>query len=494
MLFPGVNAMQNSLPSNEAPLTSRDLLRYLACPHWLYWERFGDPEDRRALPQEEEEEQAGYLSSEREIAQAMFGDVTTITEENTEDTLAAMQAGVPVIYRGAILSALGCATPTLLVRTEGRSTFGDWYYIPIDVRRAHALRKEHKVTLTFAAMILEQIQGMFPGDVAVVNRDQERLSVDSASMIAETQALLETVRRIKDGELPESVYRKACEDVSPWGKACFRLASAQDDIALIYNVDVKRLQSLRACNIRTVSDAADMDVATVETCATDLTARGIESAKRQAHALRDRVVVIREPFVDPPKGDAIYFDIESHPATDTDYLFGFLWNDVYLSFAAQRLEDEEQMWRAFLTWVETLPAEYTVYHYGDYERERLIVLSKRYATTENPWLQRFLDRMIDTKELVRTYAVLPLYIYSLKSICKFLGFSWRGDVANGRESVHFFDRWLATQNESLWQSLLTYNEDDVRATKFLAEWLQAYATEPMEYGEPYTWSNNKMEK
>ncbi len=484
------------MPRKNIPLTATDFFRYLQCPHWPYWERFGDPNDRRPLTETEEQRLAEGLEHEKTVVKEMLGDVREVKVRSAaagyKKTLALMREGVPLIYQGWLVDEDRVGRPDILEKQKGKSAFGDWYYAPIDVKRAHELKKEHKAQLTFYATLLERIQKRFPDETAIINADHERLPFDAKAFLPEYRLILEAIERIREGHLPAPVYRKTCEDTSPWGKACFRLAHEHNDIALLFNVDIRKLEALRRCGVRTVDDAAALKPSELEGCAPGLTLRALESVQRQATSLRDKRIIIREPFQDPTHGLEIHFDIESHPPTDVDYLYGF-WiaepgHEHYLSFVAERPEDEAKMWRNFVHWVATLPESYTVYHYANYEVTRLAILAKRYGDESDPHLARFREHMIDLKEAARDHAVFPLYFYSLKKICQHLGFAWEGDVKGGGESVVAYEKWLKTKRRSILESILQYNEEDVRATAFLLRWLKAYAKKGQSYIQPYPWA------
>lgn len=477
-------------------LTATDFYRFLQCPHWPYWERFGDKKDRRPLTVEEEKRLNDGLVHEREIIADQFGHAETVEAKSEKEavarTLELMRAGVPVIYQGSLEDGDWFGRPDLLERQPGKSVFGDWYYVPLDVKRSHEIKKEHKAQLMFYALLLERIQGAFPSHPAILNADGERIGFDAAAFASDFQELLHELERIREGVRPEPVYRKTCEDTSPWGVACRRLAEQTRDIALLYNVDVRKLRALRSLGITTIDHAAELDVDALAGQAPGLTPRALESAKRQARSLIEKLVIIREPFVDPTEGLEIHFDIESHPATDVDYLYG-IWIPSgpmkgYTSFVAERPEDESRMWRSFLAWTATLPESFTVWHYGRYETGRLDVLAKRYASESDPHLLRFKNALHDLKELASDTVVYPLYFYSLKAVGKFLGFAWEGDVKGGGESVTAFESWLSSGNRAILDSIIQYNQEDVRATTFLLDWLRTYARKEQAYKPPYPWT------
>ncbi len=481
---------------SKQTISGRDFYHLLQCPHWPYWERFGNPKDRRALTDAEEERLADGLEHEKEIVSQMFQEVEEIEspapKEGFAQTLELMRKGAPFIYQGWLMHEHWRGRPDILERQPGKSIFGDYYYVPVDIKNAQRLKKHHKAQLVFYCHLLEKIQGHFPGYPAVINADAERISFSAEEFLQDYQNMLEKIERMTDGECPEPVFRKACMDTSPWGKACLRLAEEREDVALIYNVDIRKLKALRYFGIKTIHDAAEMDIDAIEGQAPGLTRRALESAKRQAISLTKQSVIIRVGYEDQTVGTEIHFDIESHPPTDRDYLYGLLIRskkgDEYISFVAESPEEEGDMWAAFLTWCDSLPDEFTVYHYAPYERQRLRQLAKRHDTENHEGLIKFMNAFIDVKELIRAHAVFPLYFYSLKSIAKFLGFSWEGDVQGGGESIFAFDRWLETRERSHLESIIAYNKEDVQATAFLIDWLRKYAQQETTYEIPFPWN------
>lgn len=482
------------MSSSHGFLTATDYYRYLQCPHWPYWQRFGDPKDRRDLTDAEEARNADGLQHEKRIVSEQYATMREVKvkdpEEGFKKTVALMKEGAPAIYQGWLMAGERVGRPDILEKRPGKSVFGAWHYAPVDVKRAHELKKEHKMQLAFYSALLEEVQGRYPLEAAVINGDGVRIPFDPSEVTKEFRELTEKLERIRGGEMPEPVYRKSCEDTSPWGKACFRLASERNDIALLFNVDVRRLEGLRSVGVRTVDDAAEMAPEKLEGQAPGLTFRGLVAAKRQAQSLRDHTVIIKRPLAIETKGLEIHFDIESHPPTDTDYLYGFYIREGaghYQSFVAEKPEDEGKMWRAFLAWLPMLPADYTVYHYANYEVQRLGNLAERYGDAANPWLQKFQRQLVDLKEITRDHVVFPLYFYSLKQICKFLGYAWTGDVTSGGQSISEYEKWLSTKDRKVLDAIIQYNEDDVRATAVLSDWLKEYAGEEKTFAEPYPW-------
>ncbi len=482
-------------------LTATDIYRFLQCPHWPYYERFATDEEKRLktpVTESQRLRQENGYAHEREVVTKLFKEQPILevpdvkdADRNFEATLEQMRNGAPLIYQGTLTNGDWTGLPDLLERHEGESKFGPWFYVPVDVKSSHALEKYQKLQLIFYATLLERIQGRFPAEPAIINSDSERISFQADAHIAEFEQVVTELERIRAGEKPDPVLRKSCYDTGPWGVMCERYAKSLNDIALLYNVDIHKLRSLRQLGVRSIDDAAEIDPSSLDGLAKGLRVHSLEVIKRQAQSLKTSAVIIRKPVLLPNSGLEIHFDIESDPPNDVDYLYGILMRlpegDSYQAFVAEHLEDEEKMWRAFLAWIETLPAEYHVYHYAAYEPMRLGVLKKRYGGSQA--LDVFATRLIDLKETVTHAVVYPLYFYGLKYILPFLGFSWSGDIKSGGQSIDVFERYLETKDRAVLDSIIQYNEDDVRATAYLKDWMVTYAREMTSYAEPYPWKN-----
>lgn len=486
---------------NSAPLTASDFYKYITCPHWPWLDRFATRKERalkRELTSGEERRMDdGYRHEAAVMEEMMRGRaVADMPAEGDpealfQQTLALMREGADVIYQGTIIHEDWHGRPDLLVKERGASQLGNWHYVPVDIKSAHDLKLSHRLQLVFYGRILKRLQGVAPARGAIINADRQWLWLELAASTPEFEDVLQSLQRLRSGERPPCVLRKACMDTSPWGAVCTQQAEALNDIALLYNVNVRNLTALRGLGVHTVNDAAEMDVESLAGAAPGLTAHSLEVAKIQARSLRDHTVFVKEAVTLPEESALeIYFDIESDQPNDMDYLYGFLIRERgkrprYLPFVAERPEDEAEMWKAFLHWLATLPPDYVVYHYAPYEPMRLRLLSERHGGS--PWLDRFMDRLVDLKPLATKRVTFPFYFYGLKYICKFLGFHWTGELQSGGESIDWYERWCETGDRDVLNGIIQYNEDDVRATLFLKDWLAAYAKEQAAYDLPYPW-------
>lgn len=480
-------------------LTATDIFAYITCPHWPWFDRYASVEERALKREftdgERKRMNDGYMHEKKVMEGLMKGEEVRVIESVGdasvlfEATLQAMRDGAKCIYQGTLLHGDWLGRPDLLIREQRASSLGNWHYIPIDIKSSHELKKVHKFQLTFYSLLLEKIQGVFPERAGIRNRENEPHDFDPSEMVKETKEVVEAIDRIRKGEKPEPVVRKACFDTSPWGKACLTYAQKTDDIALLYNVDVRKLHHLRGLGIQTVEDAAKMNPTDYVGAEQGLTLHALEMLKLQARSLSTGDVFVKERAEFEDSDCEVYFDIESDLPNDVDYLYGFFIRyrdrDEIVRFVAEKPDDEGRMWKEFLVWLEGLPSTYVVYHYAPFEPTRLRLLERRYGGSA--WLDLFISRFVDLKPIATKRLTLPLYFYSLKNICKFFGFSWSGDLQSGGASIDYYERWCETGDRKILNDIIVYNEDDVRATAFLKTWLETYAREARSYAKPYPW-------
>ena len=61
-----------------------------------------------------------------------------------------------------------------------------------------------------------------------------------------------------------------------------------------------------------------------------------------------------------------------------------------------------------------------------------------------------------------------------KDVAKYLGFAWRTADASGMDSVGWYEAWLSTGSVDDLDRIINYNEDDVRATWHVIQWLSQH--------------------
>ena len=171
----------------------------------------------------------------------------------------------------------------------------------------------------------------------------------------------------------------------------------------------------------------------------------------------------------------IYFDVETDPTEGIDYLLGVLTvgkngKGEYKAFLAKDKEDEARNWREFLDFLAGLD-DFVIYHYSQYEQNVFKRLANAYGISLE-LEHKFTDHSVDLLKSVTESVILPLYFYNLKDVARYLGFTWDASDAGGAESVVWYNDWLKTGDKKIMEKIIRYNEDDVRATLFVKEWLE----------------------
>jgi len=464
-------------------ITPSHFYQYATCPHWIWYDHFGDPSKKGDVPELAQKLlEQGVMHEEKYVAGIEMVEVSTKDPAKAfAKTVELMRSGVATIYQGAIEveidGVLWRGRPDLLERRTGRSNLGAFFYVPVDIKSSHSIHKEQQLQLTFYAKILEELQGVRPKETAIINVDHERIAFAPGSEhLVKAKKITREIVEILNGKKPPLRLASKCKR-SPWFEECVRSAKDANDIALIYDLDARAHPALRKAGIDTVADAAKMVVARLPKIPYCAQAE-LDRIKLQARSLTTgELHWLKKPSI-PDAPIRIYFDIEGDPLLDVQYLFGF-WivgdgKPRYEYFLADKPEDEEKMWRAFVDWTETLrPGTFKVYHYADYERAQTLRLAKEYGSS--PAFGYFASQYVDLLAVVRESVIFPLYFYSIKDIAKsrFLGFKWRSKKAGGAQSIFWYEEWLETKDRRILQDVIDYNEDDVLATACLDKWLRA---------------------
>jgi len=456
-------------------ITGSMFFKYATCPHWVYFDRYGDPKKKQKQSRFAEMLiELGLLHEERVIAGRDYVEVKGRgNAARFNKTLELMKSGAALIYHGLLLADGLAGEPDLLERRDDRpSVFGAYHYVAIDIKSADRLLDAHKYQLSFYGDLLEKTQGIRPAQGYILNGSGLLLGFELADFFGLYEESLTELRDALSGRRPPPHLSSGCKQ-SPWFHECVALAEATGDVALLYNVKERTLAVLREQGVRTVRDAAAMDVEALLAAAPQLSRKTLERLVLQARALLEKRHFIRKPIRLPAAAAEYHFDIEGDPLRQVEYLFGFLVRsgeqEKYEYFLAEKPEDEEKMWWRFLDWAALLPENFVVYHYGTYEQSRLTMLENRYGRT--PDLDRFRAAMVDLNEIVKEAVIFPLYFYGIKNIGEYIGFERSKKIAGGGESVAYYEDWLEKGDRKKLEAVIKYNEDDVIATRCLKDWL-----------------------
>ncbi|MDP3901656.1 MAG: TM0106 family RecB-like putative nuclease [bacterium] len=484
----------NNQTENKLIFSPSLFFKHATCPHWIWHDLYSDEKNKAEEPELVSKVREQGVVHEDEYVKGLEHE--TVAEEDLDEafghTLKLMRSGTELIYQGVIQYEDGGVTyrgrPDLLERKGGKSEFGGYYYSPVDIKSSKDIKKEQKYQLVLYGLILEKLQGRYPDEVSIINKEHKRYDLlQDEGDITKTKLLMDVILSIMKGGKPPLRLSSSCKN-SPWFDMCVSEAEEKDDIALIYKLDARSHIKLREVGINTIHDMAKANIDDLPKIPY-VSSEKLDKVKLQAQSLIDKEVKWFGDLDIPIAPLKIYFDIEGDPLLQTEYLFG-LWvvgdpdkkyakgNNVvfddkekkyFIYFLAKKSEDEAIMWQEFLDWLKILPDNYIVYHYADYERSRTISMAGKYGTS--PAFEMFHTKLFDLMKTVQSSVIFPLYFYSIKDIAKFLDFKWRHKKAGGGQSIFWYETWLETGDKDILQDIVDYNEDDVRATEFLHQWL-----------------------
>lgn len=460
-------------------ITEKTFYQYLKCPNWVYFDTHASEIRPHELLMQKLQDDGLIQEKEQELLSDRL-DLVQVTAEDPDDafrqTLEYMREGRQTIYHGVLIDKHWVGHPDILEKVEGRSRLGNYYYVAADMKRSRFIRDDHKFQGCFYAELLERVQGVKPVQGYVITPDTETLTYLIEEFEAEYELTLTEIEKIIAGKRPPHFVTSGCKQ-SPWHKECRSESESCDDLSLLNRVWREEVARLEAAGVQTIGELALKSVPELEHLCPDVSSTRLETMRDQAIAIKENRHIIRHNVELPEAGVELFFDIESDPLRDFDYLFGILKvtseGEEYISFFAESPDQEGKMWSEFVHFIER-HIDTPIYHYGWFEEEVVRRFSAKYGIGEIA--REALERnMIDILYVVRPAVIFPLSFYALKDIAGYIGFAWRADDASGANSVIWFEEWLKKKTPKLLQKILEYNEDDVRATYVLQRWVRENA-------------------
>ena len=470
---------------SKQKITSEHFYRFFLCPHWIWYDLYEDQQKHKHVPPIMQLLYEGKIrEGEKLFSHTKFEKLVPELGQDLDEafavTLELMKQGKN-IYRPVLMHEHWVGMPDLIearpiseLNNKRGSNFGDYYYVAYDIRNDQEIKDEYKLPLVFSSLILENIQGVRPRDGYLVNADGQAKSFLIEDSIETFKWSLKEIEKILNGEKPLPFLKSGCKR-TPWYSICLSDSRGCDDISLVYRLSQADQRRFYDLGIKTVDDFASRDFGELQELLRDWPIDKLLQFHNQAQVLKEnKIRILKKPKFSEVNTE-VYLDIESDPTQVIDYLIGLLvkkgsGRPEYKCLFVHGKEEESKIWSQFLDFVKELDDDSVFYHYGYYEK---YVINRLFHTYGGPieLVSKFKDRAIDLHRTTVDSVVLPLYFYSLKDVAGYFGFKWSSEGAGGAESVVWYDEWLKTKDEKLLKKLIQYNEDDVRATYALKEWL-----------------------
>ncbi|HTS15425.1 MAG TPA: TM0106 family RecB-like putative nuclease, partial [Candidatus Sulfotelmatobacter sp.] len=357
----------------QPAFSATDLVGFLACEHLTDLERAAlaglverpqrvDPELDRVAKRGEEHERR-FLAERRaeglsitEIRVDPDADRGAGLRAAADATVAAMRAGVEVIYQAAFFDGRWLGFADFLRRVEVPSELGGWSYEVWDTKLARHTKGSAVLQLALYSAQLARLQGHEPElmHVALGGSAREVDHLRVADYAAYVRAILAQFEAATGGPAP-ATYPPASRpdpvehcDICRWSQVCEAQRRAADDLSLVAGITAHQRTALRARDVptRTALGALPLPMwPPLEGTTPTSLARVHEQARLQVAGdavrpgvLSERIAPSRrrdgtlEPdrgllsLPAPSPGD-LFFDIEGDPFAledGVDYLFGVL--------------------------------------------------------------------------------------------------------------------------------------------------------------------------
>lgn len=487
------------------PITAAMLYNLVACPHRVTMDLHGDTAQRdEPNPFVELLWERGSLYESEVIAGLQVPFVSLLqysTDKKERLTLEAMKRGEPLIYSGRIQVDGLLGEPDLL-RKEGSG------YVAGDIKSGageegpeeNSKPKVHyAVQLALYTDILERIglsaaRRAFVWDIHGVEvlydfqasygrRDTRTLWQDYEDALHAAEAIVNS----KEVTLP--AYSATCK-LCRWYSACVKRLKEIDDLTMIPELGRSK-RDVMYHRLGTVTALAVVEPETlIDGKKTVFPGIGPDTLKK----FHDRAKLLtangatpfsRVPINLPVFDRELFFDVEVDPMRDICYLHGFIErrggkNESERFVAAFADEPTPQAERkAFAqAWAhlkESRPCG--IYYYSKYERTIYRRLQEKYPDICSA---EEIEDLFDPAHAIDLYGDVikkatewPTWDYSIKTLARYLGFSWRDPHPSGTASIEWFHRWVKTGDPAIRQQVLDYNEDDCRATRVVRDALDS---------------------
>lgn len=415
-------------------------------------------------------------------------------------TLDAMRRGVEVIYQATFFDGAWIGLADFLLRVDEPSDLGPWRYDIADTKLARRLKVPALLQMATYAARLETLQGVPPQWLTVVTSDRQQHPwrlIDVAPYARRRRAELQDA--IADPRATEAARVQHCGQCR-WKDRCAQEWLDRDDLIQVAGMrgDQRwRLIELGITTLQALAQASDEQVAPA--ISTTSRRRLMQQARlqlderetgRAAYELLDPEPGRGLELLPPPDPGDVYLDFEGDPWADVgagrEYLAGIWTRDE--QFTGFWAHDFAQEGRLTTDLVDCLTdrlrhfPDMHVYHYAPYETTALKRLVGQHATREAE-----LDQLLRREVFVDLYAVVRQGVriskgsYSIKKLEEFYWGQTRvaeeGTVSDGLSSVVRYEEFLAGleaghPDQSILDGIRAYNEEDVRSTLALHDWLE----------------------
>jgi predicted RecB family nuclease len=387
-------------------------------------------------------------------------------EQGLQATTELMKKGVAWIYQAVLLTKDIYGFPDLLKKVDERSNFGDYSYMPVDIKSHKAVLKKDRFQLFAYSLLLKPLLGYQTSRAAIWLNTGIIEEVDLDKRLNEYEDVLSEMKEVQLNPKESIGFRCGECGMCAWADFCSKEWKETARNCLVYGVTGETARKLWRANFKTYHDIANSTPENLIDKA-GMSEKTVAKIYKLAKAWKENQALLIVP-VEFPKGIPIhYWDIETFGGVT--YLHGNI--RIYESEREEKLffaddpSGEKEVWHQYLDYL-AKDDEAIVYNWADYERGFAYSLWEKYGGNQKGF--KHLDEsMIDQCAFVRKHFALPVSSYSIKKVAPFFGFNWTADDAGGLNSESWYSDWLETKDQTVKEKILQYNLDDVIAMEVI---------------------------
>jgi predicted RecB family nuclease len=388
-------------------------------------------------------------------------------------------------------------------------------YEPIDAKLArNSAKPGHVLQLCFYAEAIGAATGVLPERLHIELGSGRSDMIRTADVLAYWRRLRGQLAKLLTDDAPTDTVSEPCDHCQfcEFELVCEDDWRAADSLVHVAGVRTADRLTLVDDGVTTIAALAelDRDVADLDPARRDTFVRQARLQVQARNAPDDK-----PPFelLDPPSGtgapgadpldddldapdpigfaalpepDAgdVFLDFEGHPFWRADaelfFLFGLIerspagdWE--FVAFWAHDKAEEAVATQALIGHLTARREQFPnmhVYHYNHTERSSLERLVKEHGVAELA-LERLISTgaFVDLLPIVRGAMQVGVEGYGLKHIERLTDYQRGHEIDKGSGAVVEYERWMKAEDQAMLDRIGAYNEDDVRATRALRDWL-----------------------
>jgi predicted RecB family nuclease len=421
-------------------------------------------------------------------------------------TFEAMRGGADYIYQAAFFDGRWGGYADLLERVDCPSpVLGRHSYAVVDTKLARAVKPHFVLQLSDYSHHVARLQGVAPEPMHVILGTGQRVSFRVADFDAYHRHIRSSFDRfIARGETATQYPVEFCS-LCTWSAHCWMYWNSIDHLSLVANIQRTHVTRLERGGVATLTALAEA-LPQVRIRRISEQALGVLNHQARLQLQHKRTgahtfeLLPREKdrgfsrLPRPSAGD-VFLDLEGDPfvGEGLTYLFGAAWEAEgeaqYLPWWAHDSSEERDGFEAVMDFLFArlaADADAHIYHYGSMEVATLKRLAGRYATREkevDALLRR--EAFVDLSAVIRQGMRISHPSYGLKCVETFYYFDRKAEgVADAGGAVLAYERWLETNDETLFGEIMQYNREDCLSIVDMRHWLLSIRPDDAVWKEP----------